>query len=594
VVAVSQQGGLTAIPAAALVAVQLGGGIAMSAALEGQLLVVDAPTGERGTYQIGHYDGTHVWITLKWTEKPAWFAAACTASVIESGAHNAGGVDLVGQGSFFGTTTKKYPGGVLNLRSYLACYCEGAVGAVFVVDVRSGAGVASFIMFNGMTDSQASARYINTSGAISPGVLEEYGYTIVGSTYATFGCRGTTLYVYGGGLNFTRGGYFTQDIWPNCAQFGATASFARSFRGYGGVFGVTNCFSKCGTDASYPPFYSGSCARVAIDVSSVVGVPAAGFAGGLAHATSDGSLTITGSDGVNDGTGATSLFGLQAIRGGTIETDGASYAAIYGKHGHQIKNGAIRITTAATVASRPGGGSDVYVEDGSFRMDDNFTKSAVNSETAIQNGADGQIVAVGTQFIAASAVFTSAHVGRSIKVSGAVNPANNAVHLITAYTNPTTVVLGASAGLVNEGPGLTWGLVGTPQPIIEVARGGRVSQASGKTFNVRHPEVDPDTAVQEWNNYGYGPNGAIYEHENAEVTLGTLVEAAGAANATGVAATLRNKSTLLHTGGAVILGVAPLKIGAGAAIAWPAAPVTDDTVAGAVISGEGNKIIPNV
>ena len=198
----------------------------------------------------------------------------------------------------------------------------------------------------------------------------------------------------------------------------------------------------------------------------------------------------------------------------------------------------------------------------------------MNTQTAIQSGADGQITAASKRFTSATAVFTSKHVGRSIKISGATNPANNNVFLITAYVDPNNVTLYTGPVYVNES-NLTWGLVGTPQPIIERCRGTEIAQASGKTFTVMHPEVAPVSGKQEWNHYGYGPNGYDYAHQNSQAELGTLVETAGIATALDVAATLHDRSSLMHAGGAVILGAAPLVLGGAAAQAWPAAGITD-------------------
>lgn len=61
-------------------------------------------------------------------------------------------------------------------------------------------------------------------------------------------------------------------------------------------------------------------------------------------------------------------------------------------------------------------------------------------------------------------------------------------------------------------------------------------------------------------------------------------------DAYGIAGTVRNASRLMHTGGAVILGTAPLKLGGSAAQAWPATPISD---AGAG-TPEGCVVIPNV
>jgi len=97
--------------------------------------------------------------------------------------------------------------------------------------------------------------------------------------------------------------------------------------------------------------------------------------------------------------------------------------------------------------------------------------------------------------------------------------------------------------------------------------------------------------LQEWSKQGYGDYGFVHQHEGADVVLGTVaLSGAGAANANGIAGTLRNASRLMHTGGAVVLGTAPLKLGGAAAQAWPAAP-TSDLAAGVP---EGCWIYPNV
>ena len=280
-----------------------------------------------------------------------------------------------------------------------------------------------------------------------------------------------------------------------------------------------------------------------------------------------------------------------------MRLDAASAAAIKGKHRNENIDGGgcLEMSGAVVVGSSEGSGPDIYVGPLSGVLFlDNFTKSAVNSETAIQSGVDGQITAAGKKFTSASAIFTLAHVGRSVKISVTINAGNVGVHEITAFIDANNVTLNNMAAPVNEGPGLTWGLVGTPRPILEVARGGRVSQADGKTFNVRKPEVEPapGSTLQEWGKWGYGLAGEGFAniHEGAEVVLGTLVEAAGAANAAGIAAKIKNESKLIHKGGAVILGTAPLDLGGNAAAAWPATIVSD---AGAG-TPQGCRVIANV
>jgi hypothetical protein len=382
--------------------------------------------------------------------------------------------------------------------------------------------------------------------------------------------------------------------WHN-AIFSTSGDCATLYASVGSVSSANGTFSTLGTiirGVGTTGILVNRLANVNPATTSFLDLPATGLTDGLLCLRKGGWLQLPSTvDGTNTGTSA-GLYAIKMEKGATLQCETGPADGLKGDDGriHAVDS-KLSFAAAISWAASFGGGPDMYLENCMAYFADNVTKSAVNSETALQNGVDGEIVAIGTKFKSATAVFTAAHVGRSIKISGAVNPANNNVHLITAWTSATEVILGAAVGLVNEGPGLTWGLVGTPQPIIEVARGGRVSQASGKTFNVRKPEVDPDTAVQEWNGYGYGANGAIYEHENAEVTLGTVVEAAGAAGATGLAAKIKNGSKLTHTGGAVLLGVAPLDLGGNAApIAWPATPSSD----AAAVTPQGCIVIPNV
>ena len=83
------------------------------------------------------------------------------------------------------------------------------------------------------------------------------------------------------------------------------------------------------------------------------------------------------------------------------------------------------------------------------------THAEITADTSEHDGEDGAITAVGTVFAAASAAFTTAHVGWYIRVADATNAGNNGSHLITARTNATTVVLGSATTLVNEA-GVNW------------------------------------------------------------------------------------------------------------------------------------------
>jgi hypothetical protein len=79
-----------------------------------------------------------------------------------------------------------------------------------------------------------------------------------------------------------------------------------------------------------------------------------------------------------------------------------------------------------------------------------------SSDTSEQDGDNGKVTATGTFFEAATAAFTTAHVGWYINIADATNTGNNGSHLITARTSGTKVVLGSATTLVNEGPGLHW------------------------------------------------------------------------------------------------------------------------------------------
>ena len=324
------------------------------------------------------------------------------------------------------------------------------------------------------------------------------------------------------------------------------------------------------------------------------GIPAAGIPGGLMRVATGATLQTTLIEGVNTGTGAT-LYGLNAEREANFH---GSLNGIQGKHGMlYCPSGRVRSNDAVSLGSSEGLAPDIYIGGtGSLDIADNLTKSAVNSETAIQSGVDGQITAGTKRFTSATAVFTAAHVGRSVKISVTINAGNVGVHEITAFIDANNVTLNNMAAPVNEGPGLTWGLVGTPRPIFEVARGGRISQADGKTFTVRIPGVEPapGSGIQEWSKQGYGlaNTGFAHIHEGGEAVLGTLaLSGVGAAGAGGIAAKIKNASKLLHKGGAVILGTAPLDLGGNAgAIAWPATPSSDAAAA----APQQCIVIPNV
>lgn len=119
------------------------------------------------------------------------------------------------------------------------------------------------------------------------------------------------------------------------------------------------------------------------------------------------------------------------------------------------------------------------------------------------------------------------------------------------------------------------------RPLLEVARGGRVSQLAAYAFT-------PLTPTADWNT-DYGADGAISIHENSDVTLGTLT--GGAAGTTGTGCKIKNGSRLVHKGAAGLLGAAPLDLGGlPAPIAWPAAALTD---AGAV-TPQACLVIPGV
>ncbi len=553
------------------------------------LLLTDPVSGtNRGTCTINRVDtvNNYVWVSQLIGEFPAWVAASpANFDILEPGAYVDGGLMVhlettVGDGL---STLASRPSVLIGIRTANRCHVFGDGVALVGCLIQSTALAWNLLTFqSGRMQYSGYGRYGAAGQYVFPdAIAQDYGI-IGGATPVdqnTLGNGADSLYARTGSDVSCFGGYFVTSL-----SMDRNGSYCTAQRFHAGTVYVASQNWCDATNYTATGTATGFANQATLGGMlkpsrfSLVNVPTTGISA-IFCATRRGFIRVSDAfvEGDNTGTSA-DRYGALAQTDGMILFEGAVDDNFKAKTNRfRADGGRIAFGSTLAMASSEGSGADIYVGPGSvLDLANNVTKSAVNSETAIQNGVDGQIVAAGTQFIAASAVFTAAHVGRSVKVSGAVNPANNAVHLITAYTNPTTVVLGASAGLVNEGPGLTWGLVGTPAPILEVARGGRVSQASGKTFNVRKPEVDPDTAVQEWGNYGYGVNGAIYEHENAEVTLGTVVEAAGAAGATGLAAKIKNGSKLVHTGGAVLLGVAPLDLGGNAgAIAWPATPSTD-------------------
>ncbi len=577
-------------------------GAALDGTELGMTLCLDDPVGgSRATCTILRVDVTnqYVWVNQLVGEFPAWVATSpANARVVVPSCYIDGqfsidmerGTSVATGGPPANLEPMSYLIGIRNA-GYLAirgsgvavagCYCR-TTGGTWRNLYSSSTGMVLWVY-------QRTPPDYNLTDVLAA----EFGL-IKGPTptaYNTLGNAGMSIEIVGSTRNYFSG--WLSDRAGNQSESGIFDRFSAGYIYNLAPYGQFSAGISRGSSSSYGAIHCHH-GSMRVNKISFLDLPVAGVNALFRCERTGASIDVADAavDGVNEGTG--SDLKVAWIKGGGLIFRSGFDAGLRSKHRQLVaeEGGGIVSRGAVTFGSNPGGGADAYAGSvGAFvEFQDNVTKSAVNSETAIQNGVDGQIVAAGTQFIAASAVFTAAHVGRSIKVSNSINPANNAVHLITAWTNATTVVLGASVGLVNEGPGLTWGLVGTPAPILEVARGGRVSQASGKTFNVRKPEVDPDTAVQEWNNYGYGPNGAIYEHENAEVTLGTLVEAAGAAGATGLAAKIKNGSKLVHSGGAVLLGVTPLDLGGNAVAAWPATTV-NDAAAG---TPQGCMVIANV
>ena len=446
---------------------------------------------------------------------------------------------------------------------------------------RSGSWVSSFRATNATSAvhvRQAElARMMNTEigVAASLAVLEEAGFMFGASGFVDLGLDLPTGFVelvqgsawisgYVGGQSTISNAGMLQ---INCARVGGAMAV-------GGTLAVTKIIS-------HGQIWGSRGAGLYASLVTHKRLPAAGISDGLWKFRACHVLLLQNCDGENTGTGS-NLLGV-LVSYGASGWFGADVLC-NGKHGKIVveTDGGMAFGSDLVIGASEGSGPDILVKTGGrLAFNGNVTKSAVNSETAIQTGVDGQITAATKRFTAATAVFTAAHVGRSVKIANTINPGNVGVHEITAFVDANNVTLNNMAAPVNEGPGLTWGLVGTPRPIFEVARGGRISQADGKTFTVRIPEVEPapGSGVQEWSRYGYGlaNQGFAHIHEGGEAVLGTLaLSGVGAAGAGGIAAKIKNASKLLHKGGAVILGTAPLDLGGNAgAIAWPATPSSD-------------------
>lgn len=571
----------TAVPLHDLCYISLTG-IVLTSADEGRhVRFIDATGANYATAQImQRISATECWINWRFgaggvnPERAAFVVGGdvITAQIFESTALIAGRIILGAEGRIPQAATGVTSGqgvSLLNLRTYNQALLYGTGGGAVWIDARNAAGTAQPIVAVGGAGTCLGTW---TSDWTHPDDMQEFGFAdAVNAGYAT-GCRGSNVTATAGVTSVH--GLFTGTL-SLSATVTAVGVRAQSIQSVGaGAALASYCMADAGTTTTAPPYMANAGGILATDRCCVVTGNVAGLTTGYWVVSDGGRLKVTNCSGLNYGTGV-GLFGLYADRKGTFEIDGVSMAAIDGKNGRLRMLGTNgEISDAATIPASFGGGADIFVQDGVLCLNMDVLKGAVNSATAIQNGADGQIVAIGTQFISATAVFTAGHVGRSIKVSGSGTPANNDVHVITAYTNPTTVVIGGAVGLVNDA-GLTWGLVGTGNTFIECGRGGHVVQSAGMNFSIKEPEVDPVTTFQDWDDYGYGALGAIYMHEDTSMTLGTLVEPAGVATATGLAATILNHSTLLHTGGAVLLGVAPLQLGGAAAAAWPAASASD-------------------
>ncbi len=572
----------------------------------GMTLRLDDPiTGSRGTCTIVRVDvpNQYVWVSQAIGEFPAWvLASPANAIVCTPSAYTPEAIDLLFLCSPNSTTGDFSLPAVVGLRCGDYCTIHGNV-QMAAIYCRSLAGTWKWMNVNGYGNN-ASARYERGGGTyyLTDALASEFGM-IKGPTPTT-NCRLGNACDYlsiVGVVSF--GGGFSGYANARCGIGGGCSWPVNNFMsvGYGyclSTFGeFKNCISRGTGGSSYGAMH---CHIGSMKVSKVsfLDLPAAGInalfrceAMGAKIDVSDANI-----EGANEGTGAD--LKVAHVKSGEIIFRSGFGAGLYSKHRQFVteEGGSIVCRGAVTFGSNPGGGPDMYSGPRCLiEFQDAFTKSAVNSETAIQNGVDGQITAATKRFTSATAVFTSAHVGRSIKIANTVNPGNVGVHEITAFVDANNVTLNNMAAPVNEGPGLTWGLVGTPRPIFEVARGGRISQTDGKTFTVRIPEVEPapGSGVQEWSRYGYGlaHQGFAHIHEGGEVVLGTLaLSGVGAAGAGGIAAKIKNGSKLIHKGGAVILGAAPLDLGGNAAAAWPATTVNDNA-AGAP---QGCMVIANV
>ena len=419
------------------------------------------------------------------------------------------------------------------------------------------------------------------------------GSVIMGSLVAS-----GTVRQEGGTFNTVSGYFGTAVFFVGLSGGTLYRANARTVAGESGTsFATDMVILRCGSTASQPgvDVHKGSGGKVGD--TTFKGLPAAGALAGLILCRMGASVEVLATvEGENTGTQA-GLYAINLQSGAKIICSGALGDKLKGDDGRiSAVNAGLTFMSTVSFAASFGGGPDMYLEHCLTYFADNLTKSAVNSETAIQSGVDGQITAGTKRFTSATAVFTAAHVGRSVKISVTINAGNVGVHEITAFIDANNVTLNNMAAPVNEGPGLTWGLVGTPRPIFEVARGGRISQADGKTFTVRIPGVEPapGSGIQEWSKQGYGlaNTGFAHIHEGGEAVLGTLaLSGVGAAGAGGIAAKIKNASKLLHKGGAVILGTAPLDLGGNAgAIAWPATPSSDAAAA----APQQCIVIPNV
>lgn len=151
------------------------------------------------------------------------------------------------------------------------------------------------------------------------------------------------------------------------------------------------------------------------------------------------------------------LAGIEQLEVQSVEYDNAeSGGAIEGAYPAlsfvvQMTHRYTRYTEGATVLA------GVDVDQIFADSTEPFHLTEGESDTSTQDGTNGQIVATGTLFNAATAAFTTAHVGWFINVSDATNPTNDGDHEITARNSGTQVVLGGAVGLVNEAA-LNWTL----------------------------------------------------------------------------------------------------------------------------------------